>query len=111
MTFEEYEQILNRMLQVQQDIQIKQLENTDTIGRIVQKQEEIATQQQRNTEAIALLTENISNLNVTCQRHEDRLTNLYGYQMNADTDRLNLLQGLNDIKRKLLNIEERLNAG
>lgn len=118
MTFEEYNQILDRMLQVQQDIQIKQLENTDAIARITQQQEEIARQQEeiarqqeKNNQAIANLTENVSNLNVVSQRHEDRLTRLYGYQMTADSDRLNIMQGVNDIKRRLTIIEEQLNAG
>lgn len=98
MTFEEYNQILDRMLQVQQDIQVKQLEAQDTIVRISKKQEEIsrkqeeiATQQEKNIRAIANLTENVSNLNVVSQRHEDRLTRLYGYQITADSDRLNIM--------------------
>ena len=111
MTFEEYDRIINRMLEVQQDIQIKQVEVQDTIARISQKQEEIAQQQAKNAEAIANLTENVSNLNVVSQRHEDRLTRLYGYQMTSDSDRLNIMQGVNDIKRRLTIIEERLNAG
>ncbi|MEL6581239.1 MAG: hypothetical protein AAFO76_12890 [Cyanobacteria bacterium J06607_15] len=118
MTFEEYNQILDRMLLVQQDIQVKQLENPDAIARITkkheeisQKQSEIAQQQEKNTQAIANLTENISNLNIVSQRHEDRLTRLYGYQMTSDGDRLNIMQGVNDIKRRLTIIEERLNAG
>ncbi|MEL6579451.1 MAG: hypothetical protein AAFQ14_06850 [Cyanobacteria bacterium J06621_12] len=111
MTFEEYNQILDRMLEVQQDIQIKQIEVQDTIARISQKHEEIATQQDKNTKAIANLTENVSNLNVVSQRHEDRLTRLYGYQMTSDGDRLNIMQGVNDIKRRLTIIEEQLNAG
>ena len=112
MNFEEIDRILDRMLEVQQDIQIRQLQNTDAIARLTERQERISQQQEKNTRAIALLTENIENLNVVSQRHQDRLTNLYGYQQSADTDRLNLLQGLNDIKRKLISIEERLdNAG
>ena len=111
MTFEEYNLILDRMLEVQQDIQIKQIEVQDTIARISQKQEEIAIQQEQNTKAIANLTENVSNLNVVSQRHEDRLTRLYGYQMTSDGDRLNIMQGVNDIKRRLTIIEEQLNAG
>ncbi|MDJ0588622.1 MAG: hypothetical protein QNJ72_01330 [Pleurocapsa sp. MO_226.B13] len=119
MNFEEIDRILNRMLEVQQDIQVRQLQNTDAIARLTerqeiisQQQEKISEQQEKNTHAIALLTENIENLNVVSQRHQDRLTNLYSYQQSADTDRLNLLQGLNDIKRKLISIEERLdNAG
>lgn len=121
MTFEEYNQILDRMLQVQQDIQTKQLENTDAIARITEKheeitkkheeitnkQEEIAQQQAKNIEAIANLTENVSNLNLVSQRHEDRLTRLYGYQMTSDSDRLDIMQGVNDIKRRLTMIEER----
>ena len=115
MTFEEIDQIFKRMLEVQQDIQVRQLQNTDAIARLTERQERISqqqekidAQQEKNTHAIALLTENIANLNVVSQRHQDRLTNLYGYQQSADTDRLNLLQGLNDIKRKLISIEDRL---
>ena len=96
MTFEEIDQIFKRMLEVQQDIQVRQLQNTDAIARLTERQERISQQQEKNTLAIALLTENIENLNVVSQRHQDRLTHLYGYQQSADMDRLNLLQGLND---------------
>lgn len=115
MTFEEVQEIMNGMLRIQQDIQIKQLNNTDTIARINEQQQrdieriaQIDRQQEENLKAIALLTENISNLNVVSQRHEDRLTQLYGYQQSADTDRLNIMQGVLDIKRKLAAIEKQL---
>lgn len=101
MTFEEVQEILNGMLRIQQDIQIKQLNNADAIARIDE-------QQKINSEAIAILTENISNLNVVSQRHENRLTALYGYQQSADSDRLNIMQGVLDIKRKLAEIEKQL---
>lgn len=117
MTFEEAQEIIARMLQIQQDIQIKQINNLDTLARIDEQQEknskaiaQINEQQEKNIQAIAILTENVSNLNVVSQRHEDRLTHLYGYQQSADTDRLNIMQGVLDIKRKLAVIEERLNA-
>jgi cobalamin biosynthesis Mg chelatase CobN len=117
MTFEEIQEILNGMLKIQQDIQIKQLKNTDAIAQINEQQEKnveriarIDEQQEKNVQAIALLTENISNLNVVSQRHENRLTQLYGYQQTADSDRLNIMQGVLDIKRKLSIIEERLDA-
>ncbi len=118
MTFDEIEKIFEGMLKIQQDIQVQQVKNTETIARIGERQEGIAEQQERITEqqeknerAIARLTENVDNLNIVSQRHEDRLTYLYGYQQTADTDRLNIMQGVNDIRRRLNNIEERLNAG
>ena len=70
MTPEEYENVLNRMLEIQQDIQTK-------LTKIAEKQNEIVEQQKANTKAIALLTENISNSNATAQRYEDRSTRLY----------------------------------
>lgn len=90
MTFEEIQEILNGMLKIQQDIQIQQVKNTD---------------------AITNLTENIANLNVVSQRHENRLTALYGYQQTADSDRLNIMQGLLDIKKRLNSIEEKIGEG
>ena len=111
MNFEEYEVILNRMLEVSREIQVKQLTNTDEISRLRETQQEIAKQQQENSRAIGTLTENVSNLNVVAQRHEDRLTRLYGYQMTSDSDRLDIMQGINDIKRRLNIIEGQLNAG
>ena len=117
MTFEEIQQVIERMLKVQQDIQLKQLSNTEAINQLTQKQNEfeerqarIQQQQEANAVAIANLTENVSNLNVTAQRHEDRLRQLYGYQITSDSDRLNLMQGINDIRRRLIYIEEQLNA-
>lgn len=127
MTFEEIQEILSGMLKIQQDIQIQQVKNTDAIAQINEQQEKnieriarIDEQQEKNVQAIALLTENIANLNVVSQRHENRLTQLYGYQQTADSpkglapfvasDRLNIMQGVLDIKRKLSIIEERLDA-
>jgi hypothetical protein len=103
MTFEEIQEILNRMLKIQQDIQFQQVKNTDAIARIDEQQE-------KNIQAISQLTENISNLNVVSQRHENRLSQLYGYQQTADSDRLNIMQGVLDIKRRLTSIEEKIDA-
>ena len=103
MTFEEIQKTLEGMLQVQKDIQLQQLKNQDAIAQLTARQD-------RNDQQIALLTENISNLNVISQRHENRLSNLYGYQMSADTDRLNIMQNLLEIQRRLINIEDKLNA-
>jgi hypothetical protein len=103
MTFEEIQEILNRMLKIQQDIQFQQVKNTDAIARIDKQQE-------KNIQAISQLTENISNLNVVSQRHENRLSQLYGYQQTADSDRLNIMQGVLDIKRRLTSIEEKIDA-
>lgn len=111
MTFDEIEKIFEGMLKIQQDIQVQQIKNTEMIARIGERQEGIAEQQEKNERAIARLTENVENLNIVSQRHENRLTYLYGYQQTADTDRLNIMQGVNDIRRRLNNIEERLNAG
>ena len=103
MTFEEIQKTLEGMLQVQKDIQMQQLKNQDAIAQLTARQD-------RNDQQIALLTENISNLNIISQRHENRLSNLYGYQMSADTDRLNIMQNLLEIKGRLDNIEDKLNA-
>ena len=124
MTFEEIQQTIEGMLQVQKDLQLQQLKTHEVIARLTEKDEQLTQRQEqltkkheqiakiqdRNDQQIAILTENISNLNVISQRHENRLTNLYGYQMSADTDRLNIMQNLLDIKRRLNNIEEKLNA-
>ncbi|MEM9272670.1 MAG: hypothetical protein AAGA80_06860 [Cyanobacteria bacterium P01_F01_bin.143] len=103
MTFEEIQKTLEGMLQVQKDIQMQQLKNQDAIAQLTARQD-------KNDQQIALLTENISNLNIISQRHENRLGNLYGYQMSADTDRLNIMQNLLEIKGRLNNIEDKLNA-
>ncbi len=117
MTFEEIQKTLEGMLQVQKDIQMQQLKNQDAIARLTERQAQISTRQDRNdqqiallTEKIALLTENISNLNVISQRHENRISNLYGYQMSAETDRLNIMQNLLEIQRRLNNIENKLDT-
>ena len=110
MTPEEIQQTIEGMLAVQRDIQEKQLRNTEAIQQLDIRLNRISQQQEINIQAIALLTENISNLNIISQRHENRLTQLYGYQMSADTDKLNIMQNLNDIKRRLNNIENKLDA-
>ena len=110
MTPEEIQQTIEGMLAVQRDIQEKQLRNTEAIQQLDIRLNRISQQQEINIQAIALLTENIGNLNIISQRHENRLTQLYGYQMSADTDKLNIMQNLNDIKRRLNNIENKLDA-
>ena len=72
MTFEEIQKTLEGMLQIQKDIQMQQLKNHEAISQLTERQD-------RNDQQIALLTENISNLNIISQRHENRLTQLYGY--------------------------------
>ncbi len=117
MTFEEIQKTLEGMLQVQKDIQMQQLKNHEAIAQLTERQAQLTERQaqiteiqDRNDRQIALLTENISNLNIISQRHENRLTNLYGYQMSADPDRLNIMQNLLEINRRLNNIEDKLNA-
>ena len=110
MTFEEYDRILTRMLAVQQDIQVKQVEISEQQKRNTEAIAALTVKQQENMEAIALLTENISNLNVVSQRHEDRLTRLYGYQQSADGDRITIMQDVNEIKQRLNSIEEKRDA-
>ncbi len=117
MTFEEIQKTLEGMLQVQKDIQMQQLKNQDAIARLTERQAQlterqaqITDRQDRNDQQIAILTENISNLNIISQRHENRMTNLYGYQMSAETDRLNIMQNLLEIQRRLNNIENKLNS-
>ena len=97
MTFEEIQKTLEGMLQVQKDIQMQQLKTHEAIAQLTEqqaqlteRQAQITDRQDRNDRQIALLTENISNLNIISQRQENRLINLYGYQMSADTDRLNI---------------------
>ena len=117
MTPEEIQQTIEGMLAVQRDIQERQLRNTEAIEsnskaieQLGERIDRVSQQQEINLQAIALLTDNISNFNIINQRHENRLTQLYGYQMSADTDRLNIMQNLNDIKRRLNNIESKLDA-
>lgn len=110
MTPEEIQQTIEGMLAVQRDILERQLRNTEAIEQLGERIDRVSQQQEINLQAIALLTDNISNFNIISQRHENRLTQLYGYQMSADTDRLNIMQNLNDIKRRLNNIESKLDA-
>ena len=124
MTFEEIQKTLEGMLQIQKDIQMQQLKNHEAITQLTERQAQLTERQaqlterqaqitkiqDRNNQQISLLTENISNLNIISQRHENRLTNLYGYQMSADPDRLNIMQNLLEINRRLNNIEDKLNA-
>ena len=94
MTFEEMQQIIEGMLRVQRQIQENQLKHDEKIAVI---DERLA----RITEKMDNLTENVENLNTISQRHENRLTYLYGYDMQAEA---NLL----DIRQKMLNLERRV---
>ena len=117
MTFEEIQKTLEGMLQVQKDIQLQQLKTHEVIAQLTERQDRndkaiarLTETQEKNEQQIALLTENISNLNIISQRHENRLTQLYGYQMSADSDRLNIMQNLLEIKMRLNSIEDKLNS-
>ena len=109
MIFEEIQKTLEGMLQVNKDIQMQQSKNCEAIAQLTERQAQITDRQDRNDQQIAILTENISNLNIISQRHENRMTILYGYQMSAETDRLNIMQNLLEIQRRLNNIENKLN--
>lgn len=76
---EEIQQTIEGMLAVQRDIQERQLRNTEAIEQLGERIDRVSQQQEINLQAIALLTENIGNLNIITQRHENRLTQLYGY--------------------------------
>ena len=81
MTPEEIQQTIEGMLAVQRNVRERQLKNTEAIEQLGERIDRVSQQQEINLEAIALLTDNISNLNIITQRHENRLTQLYGYQM------------------------------
>ncbi|MEN9520185.1 MAG: hypothetical protein RLZZ381_2773 [Cyanobacteriota bacterium] len=124
MTFEEIQKIIEGMLAVQRNIQDADLRLQEKLDRVAEQQlksdlklEKLAQNQiesdyklDRLSDKIDNLTENVSNLNIISQRHEDRLTQSYGYHQTAESDRLRLFEVQNRIERRLDRIERKLDA-
>ena len=76
MTFEEIQQVIERMLQVQQDIQLKQLSNTEAINQLTQKQNEFDETQAELKQDISDIKGDIKALHVAVKGLEKRLSNV-----------------------------------
>lgn len=112
MTFEEIQRIIEGMLAVQrelQDSQLKLQEESLQQREEAQRQREEAQQQreeaQRQREDISTLVESIKQLIVNSERHDRRIEQLIGYSITGESDRLDLQQEVNDLKRRVERLE------
>ena len=86
MTPEEIQRTIEGMLAVQRELQ-----NTQLVTR----------------EEIADLKESTKNLNEISQRHERRIEQLIGYSITGDSDRLDNLERIQQLERRVRKLEEK----
>lgn len=84
MTFEEIQQTIQGMLAVQKDLQTSQL---------------------RFAESLAELRESTMELNEVSKRHERRIEQLIGYSITGERDRMDIIQRLQDLERRVSRLE------
>jgi hypothetical protein len=92
MTPEEIQQTIEGMLAIQRELQNSQLEFRESL---VQLRIDIAD-----------LKESTRNLNEISQRHERRIEQLLGYSITGEGDRLDLLQRLMTLERRVSRLEQ-----
>lgn len=98
MTPEEIQRTIEGMLSVQQELQRSQLEFRESL---IPLRDDIVA----NKEAINELRMAISDLKEISQRHERRLEQLIGYSITGESDRLDLLQRLQNVERRVNRLE------
>lgn len=92
MTPEEMQNIIEGMLSVQRELQNSQLKQGESISKL--------------KESIIELRESVADLKEVSQRHERRLEQLIGYSISGESDRLDLLQRLQTLERKVSKLEQ-----
>lgn len=91
MNSEEIKKTIEGMLSVQLELQKSQLQFKESLT-------ELRTD-------IAELRAGISDLKEISQRHERRIEQLIGYSTTQESDRLDLLQGLRNLERRVTRLE------
>ncbi len=72
-----------------------------TIEGMLSVQLELQKSQLQFNESLAELRAGISDLKEISQRHERRIEQLIGYSITQESDRLELLQGLRNLERRV----------
>ena len=105
MTPEEIKETIEGMLAVQRELQNSQL-------KLQESQLKLQEESQRQREDINVLREDISTLVQgigqlieVSNRHERRIEQLIGYSLTGESDRLDLQQEVNDLKRRVERLE------
>lgn len=99
MNFEEMQSILQQMLAVQQNLQAEQVEFKQSL---VELREGIAA----NRVAINELRISVSDLKEVSVRHERRIQQLIGYSITGESERLDVIQRLQNLERRITKIEQ-----
>jgi chromosome segregation ATPase len=108
MTFEEMQAIIGQMLEVQRDLQNKQLESQTRFEKIetsIEQMLEIGRDLQEGQ--LNLLDNAISSLQKE-QSMSRRIEQLIGYSIVAESDRLTLQEQINRLQQRVQKIEKRL---
>lgn len=92
MTPEKMQNIIEGMFSVQIKLQNSQLKQGESISKL--------------KESLIELRESIADLKEVSQRHERRLAQLIGYSISGESDRLDLLQRLQTLERKVSKLEQ-----
>ena len=102
MTPEEIQIIIEGMLTVQQGLQNSQINFNQSL-------DELRANIAANREDINELRIAIADLKEISQRHERRIEQLIGYSITGESDRLDLLQRLMNLERKVNRLEQENN--
>lgn len=100
MTFEEIQETIQGMLSIQRELQNSQLRFAESLAE--SKQETLSLRS-----SITELRESITELRQLSQSHERRIEQLVGYSITGETDRLDVVQRLQNLERRVNRLEER----
>lgn len=93
MTPEEIQKAIEGMLSVQRELQNSQLRFDSSLDQLRQE--------------ISELRESTADLKEISQRHERRIEQLIGYSITGESDRIDLLQRLMNLERKVNRLEQK----
>lgn len=97
MTFEEIQKTIEGMLAVQKELQDSQLKFAESL----------ADQREETAE----LRESIRLLRDTSQSHERRIERLIGYSITGESDRLDTIEQLQNLERRIARLERSQQEG
>ena len=103
MTFEEMQKALETMLSVQRELQESQIQ-------LKQEGAEQKARIDRLVEAIEKQQERMNALAEVSEKHEARFTRFYGYHLGAESDRIALEEMILGLRKRLTDIERKLEA-
>jgi uncharacterized phage infection (PIP) family protein YhgE len=102
MTFEEMQQTISSMLSVQRELQVSQLEFKQEMNEVkdsINVMKDSINSLKDTTESLERTTVNLVEI---ATKQNKRLDRLYGYSLDAERDRLDILERLIRLERRIL---------